>query len=54
MKNAETVNDIIQINRDRVAGYEKAAKQSDDSDLDSLFKSFCQQSRNFIYEFFKK
>ncbi len=37
--NAETLNDLIQINNDRVAGYEKAIEElkSEDSDLKSLF-----------------
>jgi uncharacterized protein (TIGR02284 family) len=37
--NPETLNDLIQINNDRVAGYEKAIEelQPEDSDLKALF-----------------
>lgn len=37
--NPETLNDLIQINNDRVAGYEKAIEElsPEDSDLKSLF-----------------
>ena len=37
--NAEILNDLVQINNDRVAGYEKAIEElkSEDSDLKSLF-----------------
>lgn len=37
--NAEVLNDLIQINNDRIAGYEKAIEElkSEDADLKSLF-----------------
>ncbi|RZK55819.1 MAG: PA2169 family four-helix-bundle protein [Pedobacter sp.] len=37
--NAEILNDLVQINNDRIAGYEKAIEelQSEDADLKSLF-----------------
>ncbi|MGF1924296.1 MAG: PA2169 family four-helix-bundle protein [Bacteroidia bacterium] len=44
--NAEILNDLIQINNDRVAGYEKAIKElrSEDSDLKSLFVKMIGES----------
>ena len=46
----EVLNDLIQINNDRIAGYERALKELKDEmgdDLRSLFLSFIDQSRNF-------
>src|SRR5205809_139661 len=46
----EVLNDLIQINNDRIAGYERALKELKDAtgdDLRSLFLSFIDQSRNF-------
>jgi len=47
-KIAEVVNDLIQINNDRIAGYEKALKElkDNDSDLRTLFTGYIDQSRN--------
>ncbi len=50
-----TLNDLVLINNDRVAGYEKALEEltsrddagNADSDLRSLFQEFIQQSSNF-------
>jgi len=44
--NPETLNDLIQINNDRVAGYEKAIEElkPEDSDLKSLFVKMIGQS----------
>jgi uncharacterized protein (TIGR02284 family) len=44
----EVLNDLIQINNDRVAGYERALKELKDenSDLRTLFEGFIDQSRN--------
>ena len=44
----EILNDLIKINNDRVAGYEKALKElkGSDDDLRQLFTSFIDQSRN--------
>jgi uncharacterized protein (TIGR02284 family) len=50
MNNAETLNDLIQINNDRVAGYEKAAMQTADEDLRTLFTSMASQSTQFASE----
>lgn len=44
--NAELLNDLIQINNDRVAGYEKAIEELkvEDSDLKTLFVEMIRQS----------
>lgn len=48
----EVLNDLIQINNDRVAGYERALKElkDDSSDLRTLFEGFIDQSRNIRNE----
>jgi uncharacterized protein (TIGR02284 family) len=45
---AEVLNDLIQINNDRITGYERALKElkGNDSDLRTLFTGFIDQSRN--------
>ena len=45
--NPETLNDLIQINNDRVAGYEKAIEelQPEDSDLKALFVKMIGESQ---------
>ncbi|MFT4152400.1 PA2169 family four-helix-bundle protein [Parafilimonas sp.] len=45
---AEVLNDLIQINNDRVDGYEKAIKelQEEDSDLKDIFLGYIDQSRS--------
>jgi len=47
-KVAEVLNDLIQINNDRINGYERAIKElkDGDSDLKTLFTGFIDQSRN--------
>ena len=49
---AEILNDLIQINRDRVEGYERAIKELDKGELDlqALFREYAQQSRTFVSE----
>lgn len=44
---AEVLNDLIQINNDRIEGYQKAIEELDsvDADLNNLFKSFITQSQ---------
>ena len=44
----EVLNDLIQINNDRITGYERAIKElkDDDSDLKTLFEGYIDQSRN--------
>ncbi len=47
-KVAEVLNDLIQINNDRITGYERALKElkDDDTDLKDLFTGYIDQSRN--------
>jgi uncharacterized protein (TIGR02284 family) len=51
-RTSEILNDLIQINNDRVAGYEKAANETDikDVDLRSLFSEFTADSRRYANE----
>lgn len=51
-KTYEVLNDLIQINNDRIEGYERAAKEtaSEDSDLRSLFLSMASESRRYVNE----
>ncbi len=46
------LNDLIQINNDRVVGYEKAANESKDSDMDlkTTFTEMADQSRKYAAE----
>lgn len=45
----EVLNDLIQINNDRVTGYERALKElkDDSTDLKTLFENYIDQSRNY-------
>ena len=47
MQNTEALNDLIEINNDRVEGYNKASVQTSDEDLRSLFAKFATQSNQF-------
>lgn len=47
---AKALNKLVEINNDRVEGYEKAAKETDDSSLKALFMRFSAQSRSFRSE----
>ncbi len=51
-ENAEILNDLIQINNDRIEGYEKALKETGigDNDLRSLFQSMADESRQYVTE----
>ncbi|MCW3090828.1 MAG: hypothetical protein JWP81_1897 [Ferruginibacter sp.] len=48
----EVINDLIQINNDRVTGYEKAAAESKklDVDLQAIFLSMANDSRKYAAE----
>ena len=43
------LNDLIQINNDRVVGYERAIKESKDMDVDliAIFNEMANQSRQY-------
>jgi uncharacterized protein (TIGR02284 family) len=49
-KTAEILNDLIEINNDRVRGYEKASKETDskDADLRALFDAVSAKSRGYV------
>ncbi len=51
-KTAEVLNDLIEINNDRVAGYEKASKETGigDGDLRSLFSEMASASQEYAME----
>jgi uncharacterized protein (TIGR02284 family) len=51
-KSIEVLNDLIEINNDRSAGFERAIKDLGDGDLDlkTLFEEYSAQSRKFSQE----
>jgi uncharacterized protein (TIGR02284 family) len=55
-KLAEVLNDLVKINNDRVKGYEKAANEirALDSDLESKFHRFAQESQKYSFELSRK
>ncbi|MBK0378317.1 ferritin-like domain-containing protein [Mucilaginibacter segetis] len=44
------LNDLIKINNDRIAGYNKAADSTDDMGLKTIFASYADQSRGYVNE----
>jgi len=46
-KLAKQLNDLVEINNDRIAGYEKAAAEAKDTDLQSQFREMASHSRNY-------
>jgi uncharacterized protein (TIGR02284 family) len=55
-KLAEVLNDLIQINNDRVAGYERAAEEARDVDVDliGIFNKMADDSRRYAAELSKE
>ncbi len=51
-KLVNVLNDLIQINNDRVNGYEKAAEEAKDKDLDlvAIFNKMANDSRSYVAE----
>jgi uncharacterized protein (TIGR02284 family) len=45
-KTISGLNSLIEINNDRIEGYETAAKETNESDLKILFNSMADESRN--------
>ena len=43
----EDLNDLVKINNDRIMGYEKAVEDTQDAQLDDLFRHYIIQSQNF-------
>ena len=46
----KTLNNLIEVNIDRTKGYETASKETEDSDLKSLFNKYASQSVTFKTE----
>ncbi len=44
-KAIDTLNKLVQVNNDRIAGYEKASENTVETDLQSLFSNFANTSR---------
>lgn len=44
------LNDLIKINNDRIAGYQKAVENTDETGLNLLFNEYIDQSKNFVSE----
>ena len=51
-KTIEVLNDLIRINNDRVEGYEKAVKETNETDVDlrNIFNNMAQESRSYSRE----
>jgi uncharacterized protein (TIGR02284 family) len=51
-KSVEVLNDLIEINNDRVAGFEHAIKEleGNDADLQAVFQNFSSESRRYSQE----
>lgn len=43
----DDLNDLVKINNDRIQGYEKAIDDTEDPQLDDLFRHYVIQSQNF-------
>jgi uncharacterized protein (TIGR02284 family) len=48
------INDLIIINNDRIEGYERAAKETDDAQLKSIFSHMADESRQFKNELLRE
>ncbi len=48
----EVLNDLVKINNDRITGYEKAADETTDSDIDlkGMFTKMANDSRGYVRE----
>lgn len=49
-KTITVLNVLIEINNDRIAGYETAAEETQEADLQSMFSQFIKTSRRFKEE----
>ena len=51
-KSVEVLNDLIEINNDRVAGFEHASKEleGNSDDLKAVFQNFSSESRRYVQE----
>lgn len=46
-KYASALNKLLEINNDRIEGYERAADETEDDNLRAMFLQFCTQSRQY-------
>ncbi|MBP6658705.1 MAG: PA2169 family four-helix-bundle protein, partial [Bacteroidia bacterium] len=46
-KIVDSLNELIQINNDRIEGYERASKETNETDLKLLFERFASKSNMF-------
>lgn len=55
-KLVEVLNDLIEINNDRITGYEKAADETKDADIDlqAIFHKMADESREYKSELVKE
>ena len=53
-KSIEVLNTLIEINNDRIEGYETASKETQESDLKDLFSKFSQTSKKCKEELVKE
>ena len=53
-KSIEVLNTLIEINNDRIEGYETASKETTESDLKDLFSQFSQTSKKCKEELVKE
>jgi uncharacterized protein (TIGR02284 family) len=44
------LNDLIKINNDRIAGYEKAVEGAEDAALKNVFEGYMDQSKGYVNE----
>lgn len=44
------LNDLVKINNDRIAGYQKALEDTDETNLVLLFNEYIDQSKNYVTE----
>jgi uncharacterized protein (TIGR02284 family) len=42
-----TLNDLVEINNDRVQGYERAISETEDSDLSNIFATMANRSKSY-------
>ena len=51
---SEVLNDLLKINNDRIQGYRKANKETEDEDLKSLFEEMEEESEEFVNSLIKE
>ena len=54
IKAAEVLNGLLQINNDRVEGYQKAAEETPELDLKTVFKSMADESKKNASELIRE